>query len=39
MSNEDRWYQEGKEYLNIELKGIELLKDNLVNFDKLYKSD
>ena len=39
MSNEDRWYQEGKEYLNIELKGIELLKDNLVNFDKLYQSD
>lgn len=39
MSNEDKWYQEGKEYLNIEMKGIELLKDNLVNFDKLFQSD
>ena len=39
MSNEEYWYLEGKNYLNIEMQGIELLKKYLVNADKLFQSE
>ena len=39
MSREEYWYLEGKSYLSIEMQGIELLKENLVNADKLFQSE